>query len=230
MTTGARILAVLAAAVLAACGSTDGGDVPGPTPEPTTAASTATATPEPAVTDAPAPGASASSDGAPAAGPTPTACAGFGSLADAQSANPLGMSTLTGAEMRVGRHPCFERFVFQMRGSGDRPGWSVGYRDPLIADPAGFEVDLRGDASLEVVVRVMTVTDYEGRPPEWPPFTGATTIVTSGFASLLEVRYISAFEGVTQFGVGLDEQRPFRVFWLDDPPRLVIDVFTGEQL
>ncbi len=136
------------------------------------------------------------------------------------------MSTLTGSKMRVGDHACYERWVLEMTGSGERPGWSVGYRDPLIADPAGFEVALTGGASLEVVVRVWTVTDYPDRPPEWPPFTSPTTIVTDGFSAIREVQYISAFEGTTQFGIGVDRQRPFRAFWLDDPPRLVVDVAT----
>jgi hypothetical protein len=221
---------VLTAALLAAC--TSGGD-PAPTPTPpaepspaTTA--TATASPPAPATEEPTEAPASPTGPAPT---TPTAtqagCEEFGSLTDQQSADPLAMSLLTGSEMRVGRHECYERWVFEMTGSGEPPGWSVGYRDPLFADPAGFAVDLAGEASLEVVVRVWTVTDYPGRPPEWPPFAGPTTLVTDGFAALREVRYISAFEGSTQFGIGVDQQRPFRVFWLDGPPRLVVDVATG---
>jgi hypothetical protein len=223
---------VLTAAVLAAC--TSGGDPePSPTPpaEPSPATTaTATASPPAPATEGPtgppaSPPAATPATRAPTA--TQAACEEFGSLADQQSADPLAMSLLTGSEMRVGRHDCYERWVFEMTGSGDPPGWSVGYRDPLIADPAGFEVDLAGGASLEVVIRVWTVTDYPGRPPEWPPFTSPTTIVTDGFDALREVQYISAFEGSTQFGIGVDQQRPFRAFWLDGPPRLVVDVATG---
>ena len=213
---GRRASVWLAAAVmaLAACGS--GGESPaGPTPTPPpipTASSTATASP----TASPA--------------SNPVTCEGFGSTDDQTSADPLAMSSLTGRELRVGRHDCYERFVFEMTGTGGVPGWSVGYRDPLIADPSGMTVDLAGDAALEVVVRVWTVTDYEGRPAEWPPLQSATTIVTSGYVALQEVRYISAFEGVTQLGIGVDRQRPFRAFWLDGPPRLVVDIDTGEPL
>jgi hypothetical protein len=35
---------------------------------------------------------------------------------------------------------------------------------------------------------------------------------------------------VTQIGLGLDRQRPFRVSWLEDPARLVVDVYTGTPL
>jgi hypothetical protein len=217
-----RHAAALAAAalLLGACGTggePDDGAMPTPMPS-ATASSTETATPTPEPTS-PAPMTTA-----------PVACAPFGSLDDQQSSDPLTMSTMTGKEVRVGRHDCYERWVFEMRGTGGVPGWTVGYRDPLIADPAGFAVDLLGEASLEVVVRVWTVTDYEGRPPEWPPFQSATTILTQGFEALLESRSISAFEGTTQFGLGIDTQRPFRAFWLNGPPRLVVDIYTGEAL
>jgi hypothetical protein len=70
----------------------------------------------------------------------------------------------------------------------------------------------------------MTVTEFEGRPDEWPPFEGSDDIVTSGYTALLEARNLYGFEGTTQFGLGLDRVRPFRVSWLDGPPRLVVDV------
>lgn len=159
-----------------------------------------------------------------------TACARFGATGDADSAEPLALSALTGAAMRVGRHDCFERFVFQMAGTGERPGWSVGYRDPMTADGSGEPVDLRGDADLAVTVGVWTVSDFEGRPEEWPPFEGPDDIVTTGFVALREARNLYAFEGVTQIGLGLDRQRPFRVTLVEGPARLVVDVYTGTPL
>ena len=153
-------------------------------------------------------------------------CEPFGSTEDVESSDPLAMSTLTGASMRVGQHDCFERFVFEMTGTGDPPGWSVGYADPMAADGSGEPVELLGDADLEVVVRVWTVPEFEGRPDEWPPFSGPNELVTTGFDAIQQVRNLYAFEGVTQIGIGLDEQRPFRVSWLDGPPRLVVDIAT----
>ena len=132
------------------------------------------------------------------------------------SADPLALSALTGASMRVGRHDCFERFVFQVAGTGEQPGWSVGYQDPMTADGSGAPVDLRGAADLAVRVGVWTVSDFEGRPEEWPPFEGPDDIVTTGYVALREARNLYAFEGVTQIGLGLDRQRPFRVTWLED--------------
>jgi hypothetical protein len=158
------------------------------------------------------------------------ACSSFGATDDVDSADPLALSALTGASMRVGRHDCFERFVFQMAGAGEVPGWSVGYRDPMTADGSGEPVDLRGAADLAVSVGVWTVTDFEGRPDEWPPFEGPDDIVTTGFVALREARNLYAFEGVTQIGLGLDRQRPFRVTWAETPARLVVDIYTGTPL
>ncbi len=203
---GTRVIAVLALMAMSAC---TGGGGPGSSPSQS-------------------PGVTVTAPASPSG--TPATCTEFGSTGVQESDDPLAMSALTGAEMRVGRHDCYERFVFEMTGTGGVPGWSVQYRDPLVADPSGEVVALRGDADLEIIVRVWTVTDYEGRPAEWPPFTGPPDIVTSGFVALQEARYISAFEGVTQFGLGLDRERPFRVAWLDGPPRLALDIYTGEPL
>jgi hypothetical protein len=161
---------------------------------------------------------------------SPVACAPFGGTGEVDSDDPLALSALTGASMRVGRHDCFERFVFQMAGAGEMPGWSVGYQDPMTADGSGEPVDLRGAADLAVTVGVWTVSDFEGRPEEWPPFEGPDDIVTTGYVALREARNLYAFEGVTQIGLGLDRQRPFRVSWLEDPARLVVDVYTGTPL
>ena len=69
-----------------------------------------------------------------------------------------------------------------------------------------------------------------GRPEEWPPFEGPDDIVTTGYVALREALNLHAFEGVTQIGLGLDQQRPFRVTWLEAPARLVVDVYTGTTL
>ena len=158
------------------------------------------------------------------------ACSPFGATGDVDSVDLLALSALTGASMRVGRHDCFERFVVQITGTGEVPGWSVGDQDPMTADGSGAPVELRGAADLAVTVGVWTVSDFEGRPEQWPPFEGPDDIVTTGFVALRESRNLYAFEGVTQVGLDLDRQRPFRVTWLPGPARLVVDVYTGTAL
>lgn len=217
-------LAAASAALLAGCGG-------GSSPVPSTTSPTATAT-SGSPTASPPPGPTATATASPTESPSATdvACTSFGSISPQESEDPLAMSPLTGASMRVGRHDCYERFVFEMAGTGGAPGWSAQYRDPLIADPSGMEVQLRGETNLEVILRVWTVSDFEGRPDEWPPFTGPDDIVTTGYTAIREARNLYAFEGVTQIGLGLDKRRPFRVSLLEGPPRLVVDVYTGRPL
>ena len=50
---------------------------------------------------------------------------------------------------------------------------------------------------------------------------------TARIVAGMGARIVGAFEGITQVGLGLDRARPYRVAWLADPGRLVIDVFTG---
>jgi hypothetical protein len=202
--------------VLAAAGCGDGDAEPGAAESP--------AEPAPATT-APAADDEATSPGG--GGAPGESCESFGGTDPVTSADPLAMSTLTGASMRTGRHDCYERFVFEMTGTGDPPGWQVAYVDPLLGDGSGQPIDLAGDATLEVIVRVWTVSDVDGGPEEMPPFTGPDDLMPAGYEALREARNLYAFEGVTQIGLGLDRERPFRVTWLDGPPRLAVDVFTG---
>ena len=117
-----------------------------------------------------------------------------------------------------------------MAGTGAEPGWRVYYADPLLGQASGLPIDLLGDADLDIIVGVWTVNDFEGRPEEWPPFTGPDDIVTTGYTALREARMLYAYEGTTQVGLGVDQPRPFRVSLLADPARLVVDIYTGQPL
>jgi hypothetical protein len=127
--------------------------------------------------------------------------------------------------MRVGLHPCFDRFVFQFRGTGRDPGWLVAYESPLTNDGSGELVTppLRGSAWLLVRFGAW----YTGEPVGEPPFSGAKRLVPTGFPALREVRILGGWEGVSSIGLGLDRKRPFLVTWLNDPTRLVVDISTG---
>lgn len=211
---------VLPAILLAACG---GADDPGAEPVPPSLSPTPSAVPTPSTTVTVTPD---QSDGTSPTRPSAT-CKEFGTTSDASSDDPQTMTTMTGKSMRVGRHNCFERFVFELQGEGERPGWTVGYRDPLAGQASGERIPLKGTADLEVIVQAWTVNDFEGRPPEWPPFTGPDDIVTEGFVAIKEARNLYAYEGSTQLGLGIDRKRPFQVVWFPDPMRLIVDVYTG---
>ena len=118
-------------------------------------------------------------------------------------------------DVRVGRHPTYDRFVI----------WFDGRRAPRFKiipkssatfwlDPSNRRVTLLGAAGLKVVLSGATgqrtyrgPTDLRPRVPQ-----------------LREARLIGDFEAVTTWGLGLHEPSCKRVMTLTQPARLVIDV------
>ena len=139
-----------------------------------------------------------------------------------ESSDPLAMSSLVGADIRTGTHPCFERIVIELEGSGDFPGWWVEYvDDPVRLGESDEFVDIAGNATL--LVRMgMWMQDMEGNG-----YPGPLQVFPTDVSHILELRNTENWEGVTLWAIGLDAQRPFTVSVLTGPPRLVIDVQTG---
>jgi hypothetical protein len=132
---------------------------------------------------------------------------------------PMGMSSLVGREIRTGAHPCFERVVLELQGEGEMPGYRVGYvADPVKLSPSDIEVDIAGDATLVLSVAAwMTTMEGEG-------YDGPDRITPTNVDTIDELRLIENFEGMHQWAIGLDRERPFSVTTLDDPPRIVVDI------
>lgn len=202
-----------------------------PEPEESTSATpvatvteTVTATPSPSTTP------SATASGAASASASAATCKPFGTDQSTESfadwPAELAGESLWGVDMRVGTHDCYDRWVVEFDGDGAMPGWSVTVHDSstFMADPSGEDIDpLAGSSSLEVLVAAW----FDGTPIGQDAYAGETDIVTDGYPAIQEARIISGFEGITQVGIGLDEARPYRVAWLTDPGRLVIDVYNG---
>jgi hypothetical protein len=135
---------------------------------------------------------------------------------------PGRLSSLVGVDARVGVHPCYERFVVELGGTGAFPGWAARYVDlPVRADPSDLPVSLPGAAALLLTVEAW-MPDMEGNGYRGPP-----SLDVAGFAALQAVVQTSNYEGVTSWALALDRVRPFRVLALTNPPRLVVDVVTG---
>ncbi|HZA82929.1 MAG TPA: hypothetical protein VFC13_15895 [Actinomycetes bacterium] len=127
---------------------------------------------------------------------------------------PVGSPTLVG--LRAGRHPGFDRVVFQL--DGPIPSYySVRYVPVVRLDGSGEPLSLRGDAFLEVVVRAPT-HDEDYRPVLSP------TRLRPDFPALREVKVPGSFEGQTTAGIGVTHRVGFRVFELTGPTRIVIDL------
>lgn len=206
-----------------------GGSSTDPSTSATPAATvTETVTATPSETASPEPSGTASSS--PTATATEESCEDFGGFEASESSDDwfadLAGESLWGVEMRVGTHDCYDRWVFEFDGDGDMPGWAVTPHDSntFLGDPSGEDIEpLAGSASLEVMFAAWP----DGTPIGGDELEGDTEIVTDGFPAIQEARIISGFEGMTQVGIGLDKSRPYTVTWMEDPGRLVIDVYNG---
>lgn len=195
------LAAVAVVASLAGCAPTE----PQPTP-------TSTAPSEPTSSEATSPTAPTPSESAE--------CPDPGDVTVVEDGFPERLSTLVGLEIRTGSHPpCFERVVIEFAGSGDLPGYRVEYRpDPIVDSPRGEPVEVAGDATLVISAGAWMPN------PEGDGYDGPRELVPFNVETILELRQIENFEGMTSWAIGLDRERPFTVETLKNPSRLVVDI------
>lgn len=192
-----RTLTALAVAGLILAGCGEDGAAPDQT-----AGQTLTAVPPTATEPTPSePNATEPTTGDDSGSATP-----FPANTETDRGDPVGAPS-TVVDVRIGRHPGYDRVVFDTAGGG-RPGWTVGYVDEATAQGSGERIDVAGDAILEVT---LTNTGY-------PLDTGVDEFaqdMVDGADVVTEVHYVGVFEGHTQAFIGLEEQQPFRARALD---------------
>jgi len=123
--------------------------------------------------------------------------------------------------IRTGRHACYDRMVFDLRGT-KATGYSVRYVSNVYADGSGRLISLKGGAKLQIVVRAPAY-DTTGRPT-YPALVGMPLpgVNLAGYQTFRDAKYAGSFEGQTTVGLGVRARLPFRVFVLDN--RVVVDV------
>jgi hypothetical protein len=147
---------------------------------------------------------------ASAPGLAATACpTGWGS--QPKTAAGMGQAAITG--VRVGRHACFDRIVIDV--AGPVTGYTATYVPTVTADGSGNPVNVPGGAKIQLVIR---------HPSNITATPGASVANVAGFPTLRGVIAAGSFEGITTFGVGVRARLPMRVFTLQSPGRVVIDV------
>jgi hypothetical protein len=212
--------ALLALSLLVGTAACSDDDDPGP--EPTTSAESTTSAPAATTTATPAP-ATTSAAPTPTAAPTPGPTTALPFKANTLpddggegSGNALGL-----VGVRSARQPGFDRVTFVFGGTG-RPGWRVEYVTTPRSDGSGDVVTVKGTAFLQVVLRGVGLPDDTGLAP----FGGVSTrLAGSGTKQVLEIAPGSVFEGQQLAFIGMSgAKRPFRVFSLTGPPRVVVDV------
>ena len=195
---------LLASVLLAGCGGTDASR---------TASSGSPMTQEPSGTSAPA-----------ATGDAVDGTAGERTSAEPEPADVVADTSeasagasVTVSDIRLGVHDGFDRVVLEVGGEG-LPGWDVRYVDQASSQGSGEPVDVAGNAVLQVS---LTGAGY-------PYDTGVQELprgrAASGTGTVTDVVFDATFEGTSVAFVGTTEQAPFRVYLLEAPTRVVIEV------
>lgn len=151
--------------------------------------------------------------------PSPTEEPFSGGRASVQRGDPDAPPVATQTDIRYAAHDDYDRVVFDF--VDNRPGYVIEYVDPpILEDGSGNEVDVAGEAFIQV--RFSTAQAHDD--------AGQLTIdeelleIMPGLTSIVEIEQIGDFEGYVTWIIGLPEELDFRVLDLEDPVRVVVDV------
>ena len=199
---------LLATALLAACGSS--------TPATSPSASTGEASSPSSSSASAAPTSTAASTAAEETGTdTPPFEGDTQPVTREASADAL----LTVSDIRTGRQDGYDRVVLELGGTGT-PGWDVRYVDQASSQGSGDPVEVAGEAVLQVTVTGAGYP-YDTGVDEW---AGPNPLPGNGTQTVTEVVWDATFEGTSVAFVGTTGQAPFRVYALEDPTRVVVEV------
>ena len=128
--------------------------------------------------------------------------------------------------VRAGVHEGFDRVVLDLAAQpgATGPGWYAVYTPNPLRDGSGAPMEIAGDSVLEVVLNSMAYPE-----PGDPVYDGGDFgLDTHRLDAVQEVIRTTPWEGQVQLFIGMQgEPRPYRVFLLHDPLRLVVDVQTS---
>jgi hypothetical protein len=180
------------------------------TPAPTTTTVPATTLPSPTSTTAAPPT------------PTTTTIPPFDGTTDTKSGG-AGDSDSRLVEVRVGKHPGFTRVVWEMDGSSGTPLYDVGLAAGPFGNVSGNTVPVDGNAFIHV--RLFPGMRWDISDPNGivQTYFGPEEIDV-GIGSIVEVVFLEDFEANMEWVIGLTTERPFKVFTLESPTRLAVDV------
>lgn len=217
----ARVVApfALSALLLSACGGDDKKPKPTETASASPSASTsatgsasASATRTASVTGSAAGGGSATSSVTSSATASATAATGTA------TAQPTPVQPLLVA-VRIAEHDendGFDRIVFEW--SAGPPVPAVSYVASAAQCGSGAAVNPAGDATLQARFSNAAAHNEQGQAT-----FGSQNLPGPG-KSIEQAIQICDFEGVVAWAIGVDDNRPFTVSTLSNPPRVVIDV------
>jgi hypothetical protein len=213
-TTGILAAALMAVAALTACGGR-------PASAPTTTVTTTTTGAAATTTTPTAPTTTPTST---TTGAAPTTACQLGGQWSTAMAYRSEMSQSRLVSVRIGRHDCYDRIVFDVDGPA-AAGYTVSYVPVVYSDAKGNPLPVPGGATLEVVVRAVE-RGADGVGPVLARVGDQMYPVSqlASWPSLRAIRFAGYFEGQCTFAVGVRNKTPFRVFTMLDPAGRVREV------
>jgi hypothetical protein len=204
----------MAAALLAGCGGDDDSGASDTGSTATSSTSTSSTSSAPATPTGAAGSSTPSTDGDDGTDAPP-----FPANTDPDTAAPSQDALVTVTGIRTGAHDGYDRVVFDVGGVGT-PGWDVRYVTEATSQGSGAAVPVRGEAILQVTLSGV------GYPTETgiEEVDGSAPLPGNGTDTVTEVVWDTTFEGTSVAFVGLAAQTPFRVYLLEGPTRVVVDV------
>ncbi len=121
-------------------------------------------------------------------------------------------------DTRTGRHADFDRVVLDL--DGHRPEFFTRSVDQLHHDGSGYPVPMPGSHFLEVRLAPAAAHDDNGNPT----YTGPRQWGTPALGNVRAVAITGDFEANLTVGLGMRRDSWHRVFLLDSPTRVVVDV------
>jgi len=129
-------------------------------------------------------------------------------------------------DVRVGAHDGFDRIVFEFAepkpnpaGNGGIPYYEIRQaKPPFTQDPSDMQLDVVGDAFVQLVMQGATGYDFDGNPT----YRGSR-VLTPGFGTLAQAAQAGDFEATLTWILGLSRPTCWGVQELHNPDRLVID-------
>jgi hypothetical protein len=143
----------------------------------------------------------------------------FAANAEPDTAEASPDAQVTVSDVRIGGREGFDRVVFEVGGEG-RPGWDVQYVDQASSQGSGDPVEVAGEAVLQVTLTGVGYP-YDTGVEEIP---AGATLAVAGTTSVTELVYDATFEGTSVAFVGTTARAPFRVYLLEAPTRVVLEV------
>jgi hypothetical protein len=118
-------------------------------------------------------------------------------------------------DLRYAAHRSFDRVVIEL--AGRVPGGSTSYARRFHRDGSGEPVPIRGRSGIALTLTPARAHDRTGDVYDGPQ------VARPHLDTLKALAFTGDFEGVVSFGFALTHRAAYRVFFLHDPQRLVID-------